>query len=137
MKITESLKNVYTAMGGADAFNEKDIAEGINQISEVAGSGGGGSGAGFVFVTINQSEMTLNASYNDIKAILDGGTIPCIRMYDPTDGYNLLYLARAYGESHYYQAEFFNVTKGSQSQPSSLVLKCTSQFADTNMSLEM
>ena len=44
MKITDSLEKVYTAMGGAEEFDKTSVANGIEQISEVAGSGSGGGG---------------------------------------------------------------------------------------------
>ena len=39
MKITEALKKVYLALGGSDAFDESDIATGIEQISTVSSGG--------------------------------------------------------------------------------------------------
>lgn len=52
MKITDSLEKVYTAMGGAEEFDKTSVANGIEQISEVAGSGSGGGGTANKFTLL-------------------------------------------------------------------------------------
>lgn len=68
--ITDSLEKVYTAMGGADTFDKTDIANGIEQISKVAGSGGG-SGSGIVRLTFHEENgnVILDKTWSEIFAL--------------------------------------------------------------------
>lgn len=68
--ITDSLEKVYTAMGGAETFDKSDIANGIEQISEVAGSGGG-SGSGIVRLTTHEENgnVILDKTWSEILAL--------------------------------------------------------------------
>lgn len=79
MKITDSLEKVYTAMGGTDEFNKDDIAEGIGQISEVAGSGGSGGGSDSgIGLIVYDPEIYEENLFEVSKAILDSGKAPMI-----------------------------------------------------------
>ena len=89
--ITDSLEKVYTAMGGADEFNKDDIAEGIEQISEVAGSGGSGGGVAesFQVVTFTQnadSSYTCEFTYNELAVMSETALKPYLIKFLSVDG---------------------------------------------------
>lgn len=80
--ITDSLEKVYTAMGGTDPFNKDDIAEGLDQISDVAGSGSGGGSAESVEFTLDGDTWSCNKTYAELNAMNESNALPIfVRVY--------------------------------------------------------
>lgn len=116
--ITDSLEKVYTAMGGADTFNKDDIAEGIEQISEVAG--GGGSGDSGAMVVIPYDEYTYEDNLYDVaQALWKAGKVPVVQYITAIDAQgnvdtaNYLYLLSDPGMGHLYFGGIVNMFSGS------------------------
>ena len=59
-------------MAIVDVKHTQTIEEAFSQVAE-----GGGSGGGIVFIDADMETYTLNASYNRLKSIVDGGAMPC------------------------------------------------------------
>lgn len=135
--ITDSLEKVYTAMGGADDFDKTDIANGIEQISEVAGSGGG-SGSNVFKVTFIYDESTgttsVDKTHAEIKTAIESGQIVI-----GVDGHSTLTATMVLDAMNYqeYGIAFTTMLKGAQSgQQNYAMVFLTGYIVKTDGSVE-
>lgn len=59
-------------MAIVDIKHTQTIEEAFGQVAE-----GGSGGGGIVFIDVDSETHALNASYNRLKSIVDGGAMPC------------------------------------------------------------
>lgn len=59
-------------MAIVDKTHSQTIEEAFGQVAE-----GGSGGGGIVFIDVDSETYALNASYNRLKSIVDGGAMPC------------------------------------------------------------
>lgn len=104
MVTTDALKLLYSKLGGtADVSEVTAISEMVDLIEDVAGSGGGGASGLLVTITGDEDNaLTLDKSYNDLRASLESGIMPVfMRDRGGMQLYNFTLLGLAGGEGSY------------------------------------
>lgn len=92
-------------MAIVDIKHTQTIEEAFNSVAE-----GGSGGGGIVFIDVDSETHALNASYNRLKSIVDGGAMPCV-IVRLSQSVQIGYLFKLFERNATsYRAEFMNIS---------------------------
>lgn len=105
-KFKTSMDRIVESLEG-DTPSTDIYADSIQRIADALENGSGG---GIVFIDIDTETHALNASYNRLKSIVDGGAMPCV-VVKTSQSVQIGYLFKLFESSATsYRAEFMNIS---------------------------